>query len=107
MIKHNALDPKLVLVQDRTGLNQVWRQLLAAEGFPCTEFAYAFYSRFLQFGSGDQEIERMLLKQIQSIGAKLVLDAVGEAGRTDEMQRHSPIQTDAQEPVEASKVIHG
>lgn len=48
----------------------------------------------------------MLLKQIQRIGAKLVLDTVGEAGRTDEMERHSPVQTHAQEPVEAGKVIH-
>ena len=106
MIKHNALDPKLVIVQDRTGLNRGWRQVLPAEGFSCTEFAYAFYSRFHEFDSGDEEIERMLLKQIQRIGAKLVLDTVGEAGRTDEMQRHSPVQTDAQEPVEAGKVIH-
>jgi hypothetical protein len=34
-----------------------------------------------------------------------VLDTLGEVGRTDEMQRHSPMQTDAQEPVEAGKVI--
>jgi hypothetical protein len=106
MIKYNALDPKLVLVQDRTGSKQGWRRLLAAEGFSCSEFAYAFYFRFLEFGSGDEEIEWMLLKEIQRIGPKLMLDTVGKAGRTDEMQRHSPIQTDAQEPVEAGKVIH-
>jgi hypothetical protein len=39
MIKHNALDPKLVLVQDGTASNRGCRQLLPAEGLPCTEFA--------------------------------------------------------------------
>jgi hypothetical protein len=31
-----------------------------------------------------------------------VIDSVGEASRTDEMQRHSPMQ---KEPVEARKMI--
>ena len=41
MIKHNALDPKLVLVQDRTGSKQGWRHFAPAEGFPGAEFANA------------------------------------------------------------------
>ena len=37
---------------------------------------------------------------------ELVVDAVAEAGRTDEMKRHRPMQTDAEEPIEAGKMIH-
>ena len=37
---------------------------------------------------------------------ELVIDSVGEANWTDKMQWSHPIQTDAQEPVEAGKVIH-
>jgi hypothetical protein len=45
----------------------------------------------------------MFTEKIQRVRLELVLDTVGEAGRTDEMKRHSPIQTDAQEPVEARR----
>jgi hypothetical protein len=48
----------------------------------------------------------MFAKKIQRVRLKLVFDTVGEAGRTDEMKRHSPMQTDAQKSVEAGKVIH-
>ena len=37
---------------------------------------------------------------------ELVVDAVAEADRTDEMKRHRPMQTDAEEPIEAGKMIH-
>src|SRR5262245_13805838 len=60
MIKHYALNPKLVFFEDRTVLNQDGRQLLPTEGFPCAERAHAFYSVFNEFGSRDEEIERML-----------------------------------------------
>jgi hypothetical protein len=60
----------------------------------------------VEFASSDEKIERMLLKQIQRIGPKLVLDTVGKSRRTDEVQRHGPMQTNAQDPVEAGEMIH-
>jgi len=54
----------------------------------------------------NNKIDWMFTEKIQRVRLELVLDTVGEAGRTDEMKRPSPIQTDAQEPVEAGKVIH-
>jgi hypothetical protein len=35
-----------------------------------------------------------------------VLDAFGEAGGTDQMQRRVPIETDAQQPIEAREMVH-
>jgi hypothetical protein len=35
-----------------------------------------------------------------------VLDTVGETGRTHEMERHSPVQTNTKDPVKTGKVIH-
>ena len=62
MIKHNALDPKLVLVQERSGSKRL-ATLPPAEGFLCAEFANAVKSRFLEFGSGNNEIEWMFAQE--------------------------------------------
>src|SRR6516225_2072648 len=69
MIEDNALDAKLVLVQERTRANRGWRQLLPAEGFSCMELTPVSWSRFGEFSHRDDEINRMLLKQIQCIGS--------------------------------------
>jgi hypothetical protein len=60
------------------------------------------------YGMGDRpdEIRRTFVEKIQCICLELVVDAVAEAGRTDEMKRHRPTQTDAEEPIEAGKMIH-
>jgi hypothetical protein len=59
------------------------------------EFADTSESLAIELSSGNDKIKRMFGEKIQRIGPKLVFDAIGEAGRTDEMQRHSPMQTDA------------
>jgi hypothetical protein len=35
-----------------------------------------------------------------------VVDAIAKADRADEMKRQRPMQTDAEEPIEAGKMIH-
>jgi hypothetical protein len=48
----------------------------------------------------------MFIEKVQCIGFEFVLDAVGKTRRADEMQRHCPMQTDAQQPIEPDKMIH-
>ena len=48
----------------------------------------------------------MLVKKIQCICLELVVDAIAEADGADELKRQSPMQTDAEEPIEAGKMIH-
>ena len=57
MIKHYALDPKLVLVQDRTGLNRGWRHFVPAEGFPGAEFADAVEPLAVELSGGNDKIK--------------------------------------------------
>ena len=48
----------------------------------------------------------MFVKKIQCICLELVVDAIAKADRPDEMKRQRPMQTDAEEPIEAGKMIH-
>jgi len=48
----------------------------------------------------------MLIEKVQGVRVEFVLDPVGESGWTDEMQWHHPMQADAQQSVEARKMIH-
>jgi hypothetical protein len=57
-------------------------------------------------GGRDDEIARMFVKKIQCICFELVVDAVTETDGTDEMKRQCPMQTDAEEPIEAGKMMH-
>jgi hypothetical protein len=106
MIKYNALDPKLVLVQEHSWREPLWPHFAPAEGFLGAEFANAVESLAVELSGGNNKIDRMFAKKVQRVGLELVLDTVGEAGRTDEMKRHSPVQTDAQDSVKTGKVIH-
>ena len=70
------------------------------------KFAQAVESLTIELSDRDDEIARMFTEKVQCIGLELVLDAIGKTRRTDEMQRHCPMQTDAQQPIEPDKMIH-
>jgi hypothetical protein len=70
------------------------------------KFAHALESLTIELSDRDDEIARMFTEKVQCIGFELVLNAVGKTRRADEMQRHCPMQTDAQQPIEPDKMIH-
>jgi hypothetical protein len=70
------------------------------------KFASAVESLTVELSDRDDEIARIFTEKVQCIGFELVLDAVGKPRRADEMQRHCPMQTDAQQPIEPDKMIH-
>jgi len=70
------------------------------------KFAQAVESLTIELSDRDDEIARMFIEKVQCIGFEFVLDAVGKTRRADEMQRHCPMQTDAQQPIEPDKMIH-
>ena len=70
------------------------------------KFAQAVESLTIELSDRDDEIARMFIEKVQCIGFELVLDAVGKPRWADEMQRHCPMQTDAQQPIEPNKMIH-
>jgi hypothetical protein len=106
MIEHDPRDAKLVFVQERSGWQPGRRHFALAEAFPCAKFAHAVEPVAVELRGRDDEIGRMFVEKIQCICLQLVVDPVAERGRTDEMKRHRPMQTDAQEPIEAGKMIH-
>ena len=54
----------------------------------------------------NNEVDWMFAEKVQRVSFELVFDTVGKAGRTNEMERHGPMQADAQKSVKAGKVIH-
>ena len=56
--------------------------------------------------NSNNEVDWMFAEKVQCVGFELVFDTVGKASRTNEMKRRGPMQADAQESIEASKVIH-
>jgi hypothetical protein len=60
------------------------------------ERAHAFDSRFGKLSSRDEKIEWLLVKKVQGVRLEFMLDPVAKAGWPDEMQRHCPMQADAQ-----------
>ena len=70
------------------------------------KFAQAVESLTIELSGRDDEIARIFTEKVQCIGFELVLDAVGKTRRADEMQRHCPMQTDAQQPIKPDKMIH-
>src|SRR5262249_41325342 len=101
MIEHNTRDTKLVFIQECSGWQPGRRLVALAEAFPGAKFAHAVEPNVVELASCDDKIGRTFVEKIQGICFELVVDPVAEPGRTDEMKRHRPTQTDAQEPIEA------
>jgi hypothetical protein len=49
---------------------------------------------------------RLRPRRFQRVGLKLVFHMVGESGRSDQVQRRGPMQTNPEQPIEAGKMIH-
>src|SRR5215510_8182656 len=65
-------------------------------------------ARFASLSHGPTGSRSNLSPSLQTLtlGFELVLDAVGKTRRAGEVQRHCPMQTDAQQPIEPDKMIH-
>src|SRR5262249_41922486 len=72
MIEYNALDPKLVLVQEHSGRQPLWRCFAPAKGFLRAEFANAIEFLPVELCGGNNKIDRMFAKKIQRVRLKLV-----------------------------------
>src|SRR4051812_10497509 len=106
MIEHRALDAKLLVVEQHSGRQAHGIHFASREGFARVKLAHAAESIAVELRGNNEKVGRMLAEQVQGVALELVLYPVNEAVRTDNVQRHRPIETDTQEPVEAGEMVH-
>ena len=77
-----------------------------AEGFAGAEFTDSVEAGAAELSGDNNEINRLFIQKIKRVGSKFMFDSVGEPGWADQPQRRCPMQTNPEQPVEASKMVH-
>src|SRR5262245_37333819 len=106
VIEHDALDAKLLFLEQRSRRQRRRGELASLEGFAGAELADAANSIGVEFGHRQSKVERLRIEKIPIIGFQFVFDLIEETARTGQMQRRGTVQADPQQAIEASKMIH-
>jgi hypothetical protein len=106
VIEHDALDAKLLVLEQRSRRQRRREKLASLEGLACAELADAANSIGVEFGPRQSEVERLRIEKIPIIGFQFVLHLIEETARTGQMQRRGTVQAEPQQAIEAGKMIH-
>src|SRR5262245_21246919 len=106
MVKHGALYPKLLFIEEQARRQAYRWHFAPAEGFAGAEFADSIEACAAELSGHNDKIDGPCIQKIERVSSDLVFDTVGEPRWADQVQRRCPMQANPEQPIDAGKMVH-